>query len=60
MDKGRSGSDKHHVRFTKRDYRPYVRPIDLVNSENFQRHLKMALELRGTQPDNETNPIDRT
>ena len=33
-----------HVRFTKGDYRPYVRPIDLVNSENFQRELKLATE----------------
>ena len=29
-----------HVKFTKGDYRPYVEPRHLVNSENFQRIVK--------------------
>lgn len=55
MAKTNSGSGRSHVRFTKRDYRPYVRPIDLVNSENFQRELKKALQQRNAQLDNVAN-----
>lgn len=43
-DKEKSVGD--YVKFTKYDYRPYVEPIDLVNSENFQRIVKKAAKKR--------------
>ncbi len=46
MSKGKGKSLGEHVKFTKDTYRPYVEPIHLVNSENFQRIVKKAAEKR--------------
>ena len=46
MSKDKSKSLGEHVRFTKYDHRPYVEPIDLVKSENFQRIVKNAADRR--------------
>lgn len=32
-----------HVQFTKRTYRPYVEPVDLVNSDEFRSTVLEAL-----------------
>lgn len=47
-----------HVKFTKRYYRPYVRAVDLVNSEQFQETVKKALAMKTSDsdgPENKTN-----
>ena len=46
MSKDKNKSLGEHVKFTKYDHRPYVEPIDLVNSDNFQRIVKKAADKR--------------
>ena len=46
MSRDNESAKGEHVKFIKYDYRPYVEPIDLVKSENFQRIVRRAAEKR--------------
>ena len=46
MSKERARPLGEHVRFTKYDYRPFVDPIHLVNSDRFQKIVKAAANKR--------------
>ena len=46
MAKDKDKSADNHVRFTKETYRPYVRPFDLVTSDNFQKTVERAIKKR--------------
>ena len=47
MSKEKSNIVGNRVRFTKGDYRPYVKPYDLVTSENFEKTVERAMKKRG-------------